>query len=139
MSQLVLDEQLRVELLPVLRKWITVRPLKDLRPDQRILDDRAPALLQTLKQPTLITIDKDFWDRRLCNPNYCILHFALRDGEQKLIPGLLRALFHHPEFQTRARRMGKVAQVSTTGIVYWQFQKPVQVRITWPELGQKRR
>jgi hypothetical protein len=123
MSQLVLDEQVDLTVvLPPLKKWITVEPLAHLRPDEQILDDRVPTLLRALKQPTFVTIDQDFWHRRWCDPGYCILYFELRDKEQKLIPDLLRELFRHDEFKTRAARMGKVACVSPSGVRYWQFQ-----------------
>src|SRR5262245_12761452 len=122
MSQFVLDEQLDSDrLLPLIRRWSTAERLRDLRPDERILDDRVPELLLTRRQPTFVTIDRDFWHRRWCNPNYCILYFALKDTEQGLVPGLLRALLRRPEFHTRAARMGKVARVSPTTIDFWQF------------------
>jgi hypothetical protein len=79
MSQLILDEQLSVpRVLDPILKWIKAEQVHQLRPDQRIGDDRVPAILRTLKQPTFVTIDHDFWDRRWCNPRYCILYFALR-------------------------------------------------------------
>jgi hypothetical protein len=125
MSQLILDDQLDItEILPPLRKWITARRLQDLRPGELIRDDRIPEILMRLKSPTFVTIDKGFWDSRLCHPKYCILFFALRDDQQSLVPGLLRALFRRAEFSTRSKRMGKVARVSSKAISYWQFQQP---------------
>ncbi len=132
MSQLVLDDQLDdLELLPRLRKWITAQRLRHLRPNEHILDERIPEILLTFKQPTFITIDQDFWHRGWCNPNYCILYFALRDDEQKLLPGLLRALLRLPEFHTRAQRLGKVARVGKAGIEYWQFHKHDLQHLDW--------
>lgn len=125
MSQLVLDDQ--IDLLVVLRpiqRWITAQQLRDLRPGEVILDDRVPEILATIRQPTFITIDAGFWDRRLRSDNYCILYFALRYDQQKSLPQLLRAALHHEAFSTRARRMGKVARVRTGGIDYWELRKP---------------
>lgn len=132
MSQLVLDDHLDAPavLLPI-RKWITAQFLRHLRPGQQILDDRVPQLLRTLRQPTFVTIDRDFWDSRWCNPSYGILYFALEDTEQELLPDLLRALFRRPEFRTRADRMGKVAKVSTVTIEYWDFPTRSLQRIAW--------
>jgi hypothetical protein len=122
MSQLALDDQLNLSrLLPALRPWIPVAMLRDLRPDELILDDRAPTILRTLRQPTFVTIDQDFWDRNLCQPSYCILYFGLRDQEQRLIPDLLRALLRRQEFRTRAARMCKLARVTPTTITFWQY------------------
>lgn len=119
MSQLVLDDQLDVQIiLPELTR-ITVVRLQSLRPGELVLDDRVPEILRTLKTPTFVTIDRGFWKRRLCNSGYCILYFELLSEDQKLLPGLLRRLFHLPEFRTRAARMGKVARVDQTVVTYW--------------------
>ncbi len=137
MSQLVLDEQLKMAtLLPTLRKWITVERIQDLRPNELIPDERVPAILLTLRQPTFVTIDRDFWDRTLCHPDYGILYFPLQDEEQILVPDLLRALLRHPEFQTRADRMGKVARVSRSTIDFWQFPGQALQRVSWHGLRQ---
>jgi hypothetical protein len=140
MSQLILDNQLDLaEVAPSLRKWITFRRLHDLRPGEMILDDRVPEILATLKQPTFVTIDHDFWQRRWCHPKYCIVYFALSDDQQELLPGLLRRLWRRPEFRTRAGRMGKVMRVALTGIAFWQFQAPALQRIPWDETRRRKR
>jgi hypothetical protein len=117
MSQLILDAHVNaVRVLPLLRRWITVERLQDIRPRQLVLDDRVPEILLRLKQPTFVTIDSDFDDPRLCNPNYCILYLALHDKEQPSIPALLRVLLRRSEFRARAKRMGKLARpASNTG------------------------
>jgi len=74
-----------------------------------------------LRTPTFITIDRGFWDRRLCHPDYCILYFDRAKNEQQLLPGQLRRLFRLPEFRTRAARMGKVASVRQDAVSYWEF------------------
>lgn len=132
MSQLLLDDELDEDVvLPPLAKWTTVQRLRHLRPGERILDERVPEILLTLKGPTFVTIDPDFWQRRLCHSGYCILYFALSDRQQKLLPELLRALFQRPEFRTRAARMGKVARVSQAHIDFWQFRQRGPTRLTW--------
>jgi hypothetical protein len=139
MSQLILDDQLDVEVvLPPLRKWITVECLHELRSGEHILDDRIPEIFRTLKQPTFVTIDQDFWHPLWCHPAYCILYFALRDDQQELLPGLLRALLRRPEFRTRAVRMGKVARVSTFVIDYWQHPPGDVQHASWP-VGRRKR
>lgn len=109
MSQIILDDQLfALEVLVPLARWITVGRLRDLRPGEVIKDERVPALLRELRQPTFVTIDEGFWTRRLCDPKYCILYFALRDDEQDDLAGLLRELFQDHEFHTKNTRVGKV-------------------------------
>lgn len=140
MSQFILDEQLdpRGVRLPLERRHKT-QLLAELRPRERILDDRVPEILLTLPTPTFLTIDQDFWDRNLCHPNYCILYFALRDKEQKRLPGLLSRLLRLSEFRRRAERMGKVANVGPTGVGYWEFQETTLRVIPWPQTRRRRR
>jgi hypothetical protein len=104
-----------------------------------VLDERVPAILLSLKQPTFVTIDHSFWNRELCHPHYGILYFSLSIREQDLIPDLLRALLRRPEFDTRAKRMGKVARISTAAIDYWQFQGQDLHSITWEGGSQRKR
>jgi hypothetical protein len=78
-SQLILDDQLDIHgVLHPVRRWVTAQLLREVRPDEHVLDDRVPEILLTLKQPAFVTIDQGFWDRRLCHPRYAILYFALR-------------------------------------------------------------
>lgn len=132
MSLLVLDEHLHVEkVCGVLAKHFSVVRVPDLRPREHVLDDRVPAILLELDRPTLITIDQDFWNRKLCHPDYCILAFTLEDHHQPLLPDLLRALFRHSDFATRAARMGKVARVSRSHGEYWEFGKAKKLQLFW--------
>jgi hypothetical protein len=140
MSQLILDDQLDLlEVLPPMRKWITVARLREVQPRQIVLDDRVPEILLTLKRPTFVTIDHHFWNRYWCHLNYCVLYFWLRDIEQVLIPGMLRTLLHLAEFRTRASRMGKVVRVGKTAIDYWEYKAPSIRRISWKRPGRRSR
>lgn len=122
MSQIILDDQLfDVEVLIPLARWTTVARLRSLRPSEVIKDERVPLLLRSLRQPTFLTIDAGFWDRKLCDPKYSILFFALTHEQQDEIPELLRRVFRLDEFKTRNARMGKVARISTIGIEFWQI------------------
>lgn len=139
MSQFILDDQLKARqvLLP-LKKWTTAQFLRELRPNEHILDDRVPAILQGIKQPSFITIDQDFWDKDLCHPAYAVLYFALRDDQQELLPGLLRSLVRRSEFRARVQRMGKVARVSSGTIDWWEFHTPhLRHRVWKPASGSR--
>ena len=132
MSQVILDDQLAASVvLRPLQRWVTTRRLRDLRPNELIYDERVPEILSSLGQPTFVTIDHGFWNRRLRNEHYCILFFALRDDRQRLLPDLLRAVFRERAFRTRGRRMGKVARVRPTGIDFWEMNVPKLQRIRW--------
>lgn len=82
MSQIILDDQLYAfEVLLPIARWTTVQRLRDLRPDEVIKDERVPALLRQLRQPTFVTIDMGFWNRNLRDNQYCILCFPLHNDE----------------------------------------------------------
>jgi hypothetical protein len=133
MSQLVLDEQPNVqELVRGFEGWITWVRLQAIRPREQVLDERVPELLLTLNRPTFVTIDGDFWNRKLCHRHYCILFFALATREEHLLPDQLRRLFRLPEFRTRAARMGKVARIQQQVVTYWQAGE--KKRLQLPEL-----
>lgn len=132
MSQFILDEQLDVQVVvPRLRRWTSVTLLRDLRPSEVILDDRIPAILLELDRPTLVTIDQDLWDRRLCHPHYGILVFALRDDEQELLTRLLRDLLKLKEFRTRSARMGKVVRIAKQHIDFFEHLTAHVMQMEW--------
>jgi hypothetical protein len=135
---IILDEQLAYpKILAQLPKRLKVRRLVELRPNEKILDDRVPEILLQVKQPTFATIDRDFWSFDLCHPGYCILYFALADDEQWRLCELLPALLRLPEFHTHAARMGKVARVTEAEVHYWQVPSRDLRSVRW-EAGRKR-
>jgi hypothetical protein len=122
MTQIVVDEMMSVsKVLNVIQQWTTACRVTDLRPHERILDDRILTLLRELKQPTFITLDGWFWQRRLCDRHYCIVYFTVPEEQHPHIPHLLRRLFRLPEFRTKANRMGKVIRVSTDRVQYYRL------------------
>lgn len=132
MSQFIVDEHLaKNAVLEPLRKRYKVEPLQELRPDERVLDDRVPAILCTLRQPTFLTLDRGFWDRALCHEGYGILFFDLPTEQQHRIPEMLREVLQKPEFSTRAARMGKVVRVHVEGLECWELHSTIQKAIEW--------
>lgn len=133
MTTVVLDDQLSAPLVrdPLVR-WTRARFLREIRPQEVIKDERVPAILRTLRGPTFVTIDNWFWDRRRRDAGYCIVYVALREDEQEDVAKLLRRLFRHPEFRTRALRMGKVVRVSRERVVWWQRGDDRQHAADWP-------
>jgi hypothetical protein len=129
MSQLALDDQLDVQkILPPLQGLFNAIRIQQLRPGERVLDERIPELLLRLNRPTFLTIDHWFWKRRLCHAGYCIVHFAVDAEKQEQIPELLRRLLRLDAFRTRAERMGKVARVTNDRVLYWEYGR----RLTMP-------
>jgi hypothetical protein len=135
-TAVVLDDQLSSPLVrDPLTRWTTVRFLREIRPREVIKDERVPAILWTLRGPTFVTIDDWFWDRRRCDARYCIVYIALREDEQEDAPDLLRRLFRHPDFRTRALRMGKVVRISRERMVWWQRGDDRQHTVDLPALS----
>jgi hypothetical protein len=121
MSHFILDEQLAVnEVLGPLRKHLKTQRLVELRPGERILDDRIPEILLTLTKPTFITLDSHFWKMALCHADYSIFYFALPEDDQDQVPKLLLRSLKLDPLKTRAKRMGRVVRVAKAGIQYWQ-------------------
>lgn len=133
---LIVDAALSdAEVLEPLQNLMKTRPIRDVRLNEIVKDDRVPVLLRELPSPIFITIDETgFWHRHLCSDAYCILYFALSDSQQELIPSLVRKLLRLPEFKTKAKRMGKVARVSQANIKYYQVGDSELHVISWPKL-----
>ena len=132
MSQIIVDDQLfDQEVLLPLARWITVQRLRDLRPGEVIKDERVPELLRALRQPTFVTIDMGFWDKKLCDSKYCVLCFPLRNDQQEELPILLRRLWRIAEFRSKALRMSKVVRVSAMNVEFWQLGDERLHQIGW--------
>jgi hypothetical protein len=85
-----------------------------------VKDDAIPDLLQQENQPTFVTInERDFWRKAAINRRFCVVCFALPDSRAHEIPPLLRRLLHHPFFNTKRNRMGKVIRVTEHEVSYY--------------------
>jgi hypothetical protein len=108
MSQIVLDEHLgRTEVLAPLRRWITAVKIEDLAPEETLKDDRILQILRRQQQPTFVTLDADFFHKRLCDRRYCLIYFVVPRQQQRRTPLLLRRVLRLSEFSTKAARMEK--------------------------------
>jgi len=130
---IILDEQLlgrNIEL--EIARWYrgAVQFIIDLRPNTIIKDDAIPELLRQSSQPTFVTInERDFWRKVPADRQYCIVCFALPDTRAREIPSSLRSLLRHPEFRTKAQRMGKIIRVVGQEMSYYTFpDRQVQTR-----------
>ncbi len=122
---IVLDEQLLASKIELeITKWYrgAVRFIIELRPDTIIKDDAVPQLLRRQNQPTFVTINGiDFWRKVAIDNQFCLVCFTLPDSRTHEIPQSLRSLFRYPEFNTKAKRMGKVIRVTDREISYYTF------------------
>ena len=89
-----------------------IRDSNDLRPQSRILDPAIPALLHTARSPTFVTVNhKDFWNKILAHPSYCIVCLKLDQAQALEVSQIVRDLFRLPEFNTKRARMGCVVSI----------------------------
>lgn len=120
---IVLDEQLLGrQLEESISVWYrgSVCFITDLRPDTIIKDDAIPMLLRQQSQPTFVTInERDFWRKVEIDNSFCIVCFALPDRRAQEITSSLRAILQYSEFDTKAKRMGRVLRVTDNSISYY--------------------
>lgn len=120
---IVLDEQLLGrDIEKQIARWYqgAVCFVTDLRPDTVIKDEAIPRLLQHENQSTFITINEsDFWRKTAINNQFCVVCFAFPDSRVREIPTRLRALFAHPLFDTKKKRMGKMIRVAEREVNYY--------------------
>ena len=112
----VLDEQLQgPRIRDAVSQWYpgTVVSVIALRPGTVIKDDVIPALLGQAAKPTFVTINEsDFWLKVSISMRFCVVCAALPDFRMKEVPDLLRRLLRHPDYRTKAQRMGFVFRLN---------------------------
>lgn len=97
-------------------------------------DEQIIPLLYRLKGRTFVTIDRDFYDSKLCKDAYCLIYFHVSSKQQAQIPDLLRRLFRIEGFRSIRERMGKVVWVSPEHIRYYQRQLQDEQHLDWPAI-----
>ena len=123
---ILLDENVHQQsLVASIAAWYRgqVRSLTTLRPDTLIKDEAIPIVLRRVRQPTFVTTNvADFWRRVPAHSRYSIVCIALPNERLHELPSLLRKLLRLPEFNTKAKRMGKVIRVSPSQLQYYERQ-----------------
>jgi len=127
---IVVDESVdNVLVLKAIADWYPGRvvSIRALRPATLIHDEVIPTLLHQAPQSTFVTINvDDFWKKTLPNQRYCIVALELNQGQASRLPLLLRRVFQHSEFQTKALRMGKVIYVTPSYIDYYEVDRKIR-------------
>ncbi len=120
---IVVDEQLHNErICRAIEAYYSgqVVSIRDLRPGTVIKDDIIPTLLIHARQPTFITINAgDFWLKVESHRDYCVVNFPLPAERRFEVPEILRRVLQHPQFKTKARRMGFILRVGRQNISYY--------------------
>lgn len=132
---IILDEQLQdPDLVAAIRRWHrAVRNIKEFRPGGEIADENIPALLREQRGCTFVTNDHDdFWRKVDGHADFCIVCFALPSSRIGEISPLLRRAFHLDPFRTERRRGGKILQVQSHAVEYYERASDPGVRLEWP-------
>ena len=135
---IVLDENIHQQrILADIAAWYRgqVRSITTLRAHTLIKDDVIPTLLQSAQQPTFVTTNvTDFWPYVSAHSRYCIICVPIPNERLHALSLLLRQLMRLPEFDTKAKRMGKVIRMSPNQLQYYEKHPGSVTHIsTWPD------
>jgi hypothetical protein len=126
----ILDENVRADQRDMLRVWrVPVRQIGFDLHNKGLTDENIIPVLLRLRRPTLFTGDRDFCQRSLCHPRYCLVQLAVHKVE---IASYIRRVLRHPAFDTQGKRMGSVLRVTSTGITAWRLHAEAEEHIPWP-------
>lgn len=126
---ILLDENILHGQRLLLEGWgIAVRQIGLDTGSKGIKDEDIVVLLRQLQRTTFFTRDLGFYAPSLRHQRYMIAVLAVSQDE---VAAFARRLLHHSHFDTQVKRMGTVAQLSATGIKYWQAPKQREQRLSW--------
>jgi hypothetical protein len=91
-------------------------------------DEAIIPILHSLRRVTFFTMDSDFYKPNLCHARYCIAYLAVEEDEAAVF---IRRFLRHKAFDTEAKRMGIVAQVSHIGLVIWRLHEERPLALSW--------
>ncbi len=84
--------------------------------------------LHQVRNATFITRDSDFYKRKWLHRGYCIIYLTCPENK---VAEVATHVVRHSEFNTHAKRMGKVIRASSEGITYMQINLPEERTIAW--------
>ncbi len=84
--------------------------------------------LHTLRRPTFLTRDHDFYRADLLHHGYCLVLFDVKSREAA---EFIRRFLRHPSFRTQAQRIGKVIRVRPSGLSWWEAGAKAERAASW--------
>ena len=91
------------------------------------MPDIIPFLLR-LREATLFTVDRHFYQRTLCHAKYAL---AFLDADQTEAAHYMRRVLRHPAFDSQAKRLGLVIRASVTHLEAWRLRAAEEERFAW--------
>ena len=93
-------------------------------------DEEIVPLLLRLHNVTFFTHDHDFSGPQSCHSRYCLVWLAVK---QDLLAEYARRLLRHPQFDTSAKRLGKVLRTGPSGVTVFERHRKVPRKIEWTQ------
>ena len=128
---ILLDENFPESQRELLRGWrIPARQIGVETGRKGMADDEIIPLLLRLRRPTFFTLDFDFYRHRLCHSHYCLVCLDVGQYEAATFA---RRLLNHREFDTEAKRMGTIIDISQIGLAVWRVHAEQETRLGWAD------
>ncbi len=126
---IVLDENIGEDQRQLLRSWrIRTYQIGHEVGRQGMKDEpQVIPLLHKLGRPSFFTRDLGLYDRNLCHDRYCIVCLAVSQDEAA---SFIRLFPRHPQFDSQAKRLGKVVSASQTMLRVW-LSRAEEAEIEW--------
>jgi len=125
----ILDENIPRNQRYLLKSWrIRVRQIGQDIGRRGMQDDSIISFLRQQRRSTFFTRDDHFYKSHLCHRAYCLVYMAVEKYEAATFA---RRLLRHPEFNSQAKRMGKVVRISDARISFWRFHAGGEKHTDW--------
>jgi len=91
-------------------------------------DEEIVVLLRQHRDPTFFTRDAGFYHPNFRHRSYCLVVTSVGQNE---VAAFIRRFLRHPDFDTRAKRMGRVIRVSHAGLAVWRLRTQAEIHTVW--------
>ncbi len=126
---IVLDENILDGQRLLLEAWRL--PAKQIGVDigrKGLKDNEIPVLPRERRNATFFTRDSDFYRAELRHRGYCLV---VADVGQNEVATFVRRFLRHPDFDTQAKRMGKIVRISHASIAFRRLRSQSEVHAVW--------
>ena len=125
----ILDENILEDQRRMLMSWrVLFRQIGYEVGRKGMKDDEIIPFLLSLRQPTLFTMDRDFYNRDLCHARYSLVYLDVKQSEAATF---IRRILRHRELDTQAKRMGAIIRASHTRLAVWRLHAEQEVHFSW--------
>jgi hypothetical protein len=127
----ILDENVLADQRQLLLSWhVPFRQIGYEIGRKGMQDEEIIPFLLRLRQPTLFTLDRDFYQRGLCHARYSLVYLDVKQSEAAQF---VRRVLRHRELDTQAKRMGTVIRASHTRLAVWRLHAEKEVYFDWAD------